>query len=72
MLDQGGPVVEFNISGTTKMENVFAAYCIKMAVDGREIRFVYRGNQFPGVKTADELGIEDGDVINAMLHQIGD
>ncbi|MFQ6625958.1 hypothetical protein Gotur_005361 [Gossypium turneri] len=47
------------------------AYCDKQSVDFNSIAFLFDGSCLRGEQTPNELEMEDGDEIDAMLHQTG-
>ncbi|KAG2493853.1 hypothetical protein HYH03_008069 [Edaphochlamys debaryana] len=68
---QDGSEVQFKIKKTTKLEKVFNAYAQKKGMDVKELRFVADGNVLGTELTAGDAGLEDGDVIDAMVTQVG-
>lgn len=47
------------------------AYCDRQSVEINSIAFLFDGRRLRGEQTPDELEMEDGDEIDAMLHQTG-
>lgn len=47
------------------------AYCDRQSVDFNSIAFLFDGRRLRAEQTPDELEMEDGDEIDAMLHQTG-
>ncbi|KAJ1430892.1 Ubiquitin-like domain superfamily [Sesbania bispinosa] len=47
------------------------AYSDQQSVDCNSIVFLFDGKQLRGEQTPDQLDMEDGDEIDAMLHQTG-
>ncbi|QCE11530.1 small ubiquitin-related modifier [Vigna unguiculata] len=47
------------------------AYCDRQSVDFSSIAFLFDGRRLRAEQTPDELEMEDGDEIDAMLHQTG-
>lgn len=47
------------------------AYCDRQSVDLSAIAFLFDGRRLRAEQTPDELDMEDGDEIDAMLHQTG-
>ncbi|KAH9744968.1 Small ubiquitin-related modifier 1 [Citrus sinensis] len=47
------------------------AYCDRQSVELNSIAFLFDGRRLRGEQTPDELEMEDGDEIDAMLHQTG-
>ncbi|MEU1155745.1 ubiquitin-like protein [Streptomyces sp. NPDC005918] len=66
-----GNEVSFRIKSTSRMEKLMNAYCDRLGVAHDSLRFLYDGKRIKGVATAEELGLEHGDTINAMIQQVG-
>ncbi|KAG7574767.1 Ubiquitin-like domain superfamily [Arabidopsis suecica] len=66
---QDGQKVFFLIHGHTKLKKLLKAYCDFQYLDFTSTVFLFDGNRFDGEQTPDELGMKDGDEINAMFHQ---
>eukprot|EP00922_Rhytidocystis_sp_ex-Travisia-forbesii_P000763 GHVS01001106.1.p1 GENE.GHVS01001106.1~~GHVS01001106.1.p1 ORF type:complete len:157 (+),score=60.42 GHVS01001106.1:206-676(+) len=66
-----GSEVYFKIKKRTKLEKLMNAYCNRLGQSPDAVRFLFDGERVKGDKTPDELGIEDGDVIDAMVQQVG-
>jgi hypothetical protein len=75
------------IKKTTQLKNLMRAYCARQSLQMDQIRFLFDGkriwagsrgpdqdylNYIYETDTPDEVGMEDGDVIDAMLFQTGD
>ncbi|KAK8951601.1 Small ubiquitin-related modifier 1 [Platanthera zijinensis] len=69
--DQNGNEVFFRIKRKTQLKKLMNAYCDRQSVDPKSIVFLFDGRGIPAEKTPDELEMEDGDEIDAMLHQSG-
>lgn len=69
--DQQGGEVHFKVKTTTKFEKIFAAYCAKKVVDVTAIKFMFDGQRLKAEDTLADHDIEDGDIIDAMIEQIG-
>ena len=46
-------------------------YCCHVGIDIRSVRFMYDGNSMSPSDTPESLGMEDCDIIDAFLAQIG-
>lgn len=66
-----GSEVYFKIRKRTKLEKLMNAYCHRLGQTSEAVRFLFDGERVKGDKTPHELGIEDGDVIDAMVQQVG-
>ena len=47
------------------------AFCSRQAVEFNQMVFLYDGQRVLPEETPAQLGMEDGDLIDAMLHQTG-
>ncbi|XP_019196387.1 PREDICTED: small ubiquitin-related modifier 1-like [Ipomoea nil] len=68
---QDGNEVFFRIKRSTPLRKLMNAYCDRQSVDSNSIAFLFDGRRLRGEQTPDELEMEDGDEIDAMLHQTG-
>lgn len=66
-----GSEVYFKIKRRTKLEKLMTAYCNRLGQSIDSVRFLYDGERVKPEKTPMDLGIEDGDVIDAMVQQTG-
>eukprot|EP00198_Chlamydomonas_reinhardtii_P008614 XP_001697951.1 ubiquitin-like protein [Chlamydomonas reinhardtii] len=63
--------VNFKIKKSTRMGKVFSAFAQKKGVATNHYRFVFDGNRVGEDVTAAEVGLEDGDSIDAFVEQEG-
>ncbi|XAR58731.1 hypothetical protein NMG60_11014237 [Bertholletia excelsa] len=68
---QDGNEVFFRIKRSTALRKLMTAYCDRQSVELNSIAFLFDGRRLRGEQTPDELEMEDGDEIDAMLHQTG-
>ncbi|ESW12631.1 hypothetical protein PHAVU_008G129000 [Phaseolus vulgaris] len=68
---QDGNEVFFRIKRSTQLKKLMNAYCDRQSVDFSSIAFLFDGRRLRAEQTPDELEMEDGDEIDAMLHQTG-
>ncbi|CAH1444364.1 unnamed protein product [Lactuca virosa] len=68
---QDGNEVFFRIKRSTQLKKLMNAYCERQSVDISSIAFLFDGRRLRAEQTPDELEMEDGDEIDAMLHQTG-
>eukprot|EP00252_Welwitschia_mirabilis_P022646 TRINITY_DN6193_c0_g1_i1.p1 TRINITY_DN6193_c0_g1~~TRINITY_DN6193_c0_g1_i1.p1 ORF type:complete len:105 (+),score=19.26 TRINITY_DN6193_c0_g1_i1:128-442(+) len=68
---QDGNEVFFRIKRNTQLRKLMNAYCERQSVDSNAIAFLFDGRRLRGEQTPEELEMEDGDEIDAMLHQTG-
>jgi len=68
---QDGGEVFFRIKSTATLRKLMNAYCDRQSVDPHSIAFLFDGRRLRAEQTPAELDMEDGDEIDAMLHQTG-
>lgn len=68
---QDGHEIHFRIKKTAGLKKLMTAYCERQSVDPNSIVFLFDGNRLRADQTPAELEMEDGDEIDAMLHQTG-
>ena len=66
-----GVEVFFKIKKQVPLGKLLDAYCKKQGLDRSSVRFLYDGNAIDPDKTAEDMDMEDEDIIDAMLEQIG-
>ncbi|KAH0468991.1 hypothetical protein IEQ34_002223 [Dendrobium chrysotoxum] len=68
---QHGNEQTFKVKRTTKLKRLMDAYCNRQSENANAIVFLYDGHRLRGDETPESLEMEDGDEIDAMLHQTG-
>ncbi|XP_045786766.1 small ubiquitin-related modifier 1-like [Trifolium pratense] len=68
---QDGNEVFFRIKRNTQLKKLMNAYCDRQSVDLNSIAFLFDGRRLRAEQTPAELEMEDGDEIDALLHQTG-
>ncbi|KAH3761044.1 E3 ubiquitin-protein ligase parkin [Pelomyxa schiedti] len=68
---QDGTEVFFKIKKNTQLKKLMDAYCQRQAISPHAIRFLYDGERLQPDRTPAQLGLEDNDIIDAMLTQTG-
>ncbi|KAI8538070.1 hypothetical protein RHMOL_Rhmol09G0073100 [Rhododendron molle] len=68
---QEGNEVFFRIKNNTQLKKLMTAYCERQSLDAKAIVFLFDGHRIKAEQTPEQLGMEDGDEIDAMLHQTG-
>ncbi|KAF3673108.1 Small ubiquitin-related modifier 1 [Capsicum annuum] len=64
--------VFFRIKRSIQLKKLMNAYnCDRVPIDFNSNTFLFNGRRLRGEQTPDELRMENGDQIDAMLHQIG-
>eukprot|EP00759_Apiculatamorpha_spiralis_P053853 PhF_6_TR6484/c0_g1_i1/m.9678/K12160/SUMO, SMT3; small ubiquitin-related modifier len=71
VVNADGAEVYFKIKKQTQLKKLMEAYCKKQGISRTSVRFLYDGNPIEEEKTPEELGMEDDDVIDAMIEQVG-
>jgi small ubiquitin-related modifier len=71
VVSQDGSEVYFKIKKTTQLRKLMDAYCSRQAINPNSIRFLFDGQRVREDQTPKELGMEDNDVIDAVLQQTG-
>ncbi|XP_953735.1 ubiquitin-related protein, putative [Theileria annulata] len=66
-----GSEVYFKIKKKTKLEKLMNTYCSRLGQSPEAVRFLFDGDRIKGDATPEELGIENGDIIDAMVQQTG-
>jgi len=69
--DQNGYQIMFIMKRSTRMAKVFKAYAQQKGVDVRGLRFMIHGEEVNPEATPIDLGLEDDDVVDALLRQLG-
>ena len=68
---QRGDEVLFKVRPSTKLGKLMTAYCDQVGCDKRRTRFMFDGNRVVAEDTTLKLGMEDGDIIDAMCEMVG-
>ncbi len=71
MKNQDGTEMHFKIKRNTKLEKLMNVYCQRQSIPKTSIVFLFDGKTVSDSDTPDSLEMEDGDSIDAMLHQTG-
>ncbi|KAL9151966.1 hypothetical protein ABFS82_11G087200 [Erythranthe guttata] len=68
---QDGDRIYYRLPRDRKIQFLLSAYCKGKNLNFATVVFLYNGERIKTSKTANELGMEDGDQIDAMVHQNG-
>ena len=68
---QDGTEVVFKVKSSTLFGKLFDAYCDKKAVSRESVRFLIDGDRIKPEDTPGGIGLENGDMIDAMIMQVG-
>mmetsp|Transcript_29833 Transcript_29833/g.47976 ORF Transcript_29833/g.47976 Transcript_29833/m.47976 type:complete len:93 (+) Transcript_29833:2-280(+) len=64
--------VQFKVKDTIKFQKIFDAYCAKKGIDDQQaVRFRFDGHRLEKEKTPKEVEMEDGDIIDVFVEQLG-
>lgn len=69
--DQAEQETVFKIKSNTRLGKVANAFCDKMGMDPHTVRFLFDGSRIQENDTPESLEMQDGDLIEAMVEQIG-
>ena len=68
---QDGTEIFFKCKPHTQMKKLMDAYANRQGVQLRAVRFLFDGERINDTQTPAELGLEDGDSIDAVMEQVG-
>lgn len=71
VVGQDGSEVFFRIKTNTPLSKLMDAYCDRQSINRQQVRFMFDGERLPEGASAKSLDMEDNDVIDAMLQQVG-
>lgn len=71
VVNADGAEMYFKIKTTTILKKLFDAYCKKQGISRQSVRFLFDGTPVDESKSPDDLGMEEEDVIDAMVEQTG-
>ncbi|ESL08396.1 small ubiquitin protein [Trypanosoma rangeli SC58] len=71
VVNADGAEMFFKIKCGTQLKKLFDAYCKKQGISRSSVRFLFDGSPIDESKTPQDLGMEDDDVIDAMVEQTG-
>lgn len=69
--DSNNTELRFKIRKNTQFSKVYNAYASQKQIDQASIVFLFDGSTVGREATPESLGIEDGDVLDAQMHQTG-
>ncbi|KAF3646992.1 myb family transcription factor family protein [Capsicum annuum] len=71
-IPKDGTVLYYTVKPTSSMKTLFKSYAKKKQImDYKTIRFLYNGERLSSRKTVNQVGLENGDEIDAMMDQEG-
>ncbi|KAH0468992.1 hypothetical protein IEQ34_002224 [Dendrobium chrysotoxum] len=68
---QNGNEILYNVKPSIKFRKIMNHYCNRQSLQINTVVFLFDGRRLRDEQTPKDLGMEDGDEIDAMLHQIG-
>jgi len=68
---QDGNEVNFKIKASAPLKKLMEAYCDRQGKSLAAIRFMFDGNRLRPDQTPEQLEMENGDSIDALLEQTG-
>lgn len=71
VVNADGAEMYFKIKRGTQLKKLMDAYCKKQGIQRTSVRFLFDGAPIDENKTPDDIGMEDDDVIDAMVEQTG-
>ncbi|KAH9584164.1 Rad60/SUMO-like domain [Trypanosoma melophagium] len=71
VVNADGAEMFFRIKAATQLKKLIDAYCKKQGISRSSVRFLFDGSPIDESKTPKDLGMEDDDVIDAMVEQTG-
>jgi len=71
IVGQDGGEVYFKVRSNTPFHKIAKAYCDRKGVSAQSIRFLFDGQRVNDDDNAEKLGLQDDDVIDALLQQVG-
>ena len=69
---QDGAGVLLKVMPGTACQSIFSAVCAKRGMECRDAKFLYQGDVIDGSLTVGQYDMEDGDVIDMLVSQVGD
>ncbi|KAL5330738.1 hypothetical protein ACEPPN_000259 [Leptodophora sp. 'Broadleaf-Isolate-01'] len=71
VMDQSSQEIFFKIKRSTQLKKVMNAYCQRQGLDMKAVRFLFDGDRLQEDETPASKEMEDGDVIEVFLEQLG-
>ncbi|KAI3469990.1 hypothetical protein Pfo_026653 [Paulownia fortunei] len=68
---QDGDIAYYRFMRDKRMQYLFSTYCKDKNLDYNAVAFVYNGQRIKATRSPAELGMEDEDEIDVMVHQNG-
>eukprot|EP01122_Echinamoeba_exundans_P014502 TRINITY_DN6585_c1_g1_i1.p1 TRINITY_DN6585_c1_g1~~TRINITY_DN6585_c1_g1_i1.p1 ORF type:complete len:119 (-),score=32.75 TRINITY_DN6585_c1_g1_i1:86-397(-) len=68
---QDGSEVLFKIKRSTPLRKLMDAYCQKQSIAPTSLRFLFDGKRVQPDQSPQDIGMEDGDILDAVAQQTG-
>jgi small ubiquitin-related modifier len=68
---QDGSEMYFKIKATTQFVKLMQAYCSRKEIAMSSVRFLFDSERVRPDQTPKELGMEEGDILDAVWEQVG-
>ncbi|PRQ38508.1 putative Rad60/SUMO-like domain-containing protein [Rosa chinensis] len=69
--EQDGSETKFRVRRNTKLQKLLVQFCTHRSLDMKALAFLFEGTELKLEQTPQELQMEDGDVIDVMIHASG-
>ncbi|KAJ1606038.1 ubiquitin-like protein SMT3 [Cryptosporidium canis] len=66
-----GEQVLYRIKKKTRLQKLMNSYCQRTGQNEQSIRFLFEGERLRPEMTAEDAGLQEGDLIDAMISQVG-
>lgn len=66
-----GEQVLYRIKKKTRLQKLMNSYCQRTGQNEHSIRFLFEGERLRPEMTAEDVGLQEGDLIDAMISQVG-
>ncbi|KCV71472.1 hypothetical protein H696_02418 [Fonticula alba] len=71
VMNQDQSAITFKLKRTMPLRKVIDAYCERMGIQKSGFRFCFDGERIHEDQTPEELDMQDDDIIEVMLMQVG-
>lgn len=71
LVEADGSELAFKVRSTTRFVKVIDAFCSARHIHPNAVRFLFDGQRLSDNDTPQQLGMQDGDIIDVALQQIG-
>ncbi|KAK9171120.1 Ubiquitin-2 like Rad60 SUMO-like family protein [Cryptosporidium meleagridis] len=66
-----GEQVLYRIKKKTRLQKLMNSFCQRTGQNEQSIRFLFEGERLRPEMTAEDAGLQEGDLIDAMISQVG-